>query len=183
MHCGSFWKDIVNPNRYSDMIFRFGRPVPQLSIISSQILNDLYLRFGNLLLDFDPISIPFFLPHQLEMYCQAIATAGAGDRTVRPICRPVQFQRMVYKRVHALKYKSFVMEGRRHDTRMVAMSNLLPSLLQRHAKDTQGRPLCIYGDPAYPIRVSLQCQFWNVNLTPAKAAFNQSMKEVIKLWN
>ena len=76
---------------------------------------------------------------------------------------------MVYnghKRVHSLKYQSVVItngmianmfgpvEGRRHDCAMLAMSNLLPNL-QRYAIDTQGSTLCIYGDPAYPIRVHL----------------------------
>ena len=58
---------------------------------------------------FDPVS--------LERYAAAIADKGAAldncigfiDGTVRPICHPGEFQRVVYnghKRVHALKFQS-----------------------------------------------------------------------------
>ena len=62
------------------------------------------------------------------------------DGTVRPICRPGKNQRVVYngcKRVHALKFQSAVapnglianlygpVEGRRHNSAVLAMSGLL----------------------------------------------------------
>ena len=65
------------------------------------------------------------------------------DGTDRPICRPTQNQREAYnghKRVHALVFQSVVgangiiaslfgpVEGRRHDSRMLAMSGLLGQL-------------------------------------------------------
>ena len=41
-----------------------------------------------------------------------------------------------------------------------------------------GQPLCIYGDPAYPIRVDLQCLFRNGALTPQMEAYNTAMSTV-----
>ena len=38
--------------------------------------------------------------------------------------------------------------------------------------------MCIYGDPAYPLRVQLQAPFRNVILTPQMQAFNSSMSSV-----
>ena len=38
--------------------------------------------------------------------------------------------------------------------------------------------MCIYGDPAYPLRVQLQAPFRNVVLTPQMQAFNSSMSSV-----
>ena len=41
-------------------------------------------------------------------------------------------------------------EGRRHDSGILADSQLLP-LLNRHAFLPGGQLMCIYGDPAYPL--------------------------------
>ena len=38
--------------------------------------------------------------------------------------------------------------------------------------------MCIYGDPAYHLRVQLQAPFRNVILTPQMQAFNSSMSSV-----
>ena len=38
--------------------------------------------------------------------------------------------------------------------------------------------MCIYGDPAYPLRVNLQTPFRNAILTPDMEAFNKSMSTV-----
>ena len=39
-------------------------------------------------------------------------------------------------------------------------------------------PLCVYGDPAYPLRVHLQGPFKNAYLTPQMQQFNKSVSEV-----
>ena len=71
-----------------------------------------------------------------------------------------------HKRVHAIKFQSVVIpnglianlsgpfEGRRHDSTMLYESGLLPTLrsVAFHAQ----QPLCMYGDPAYPLGVHLQ---------------------------
>ena len=69
-------------------------------------------------------------------------------------------------------------EGRRHDSRMLAMSGLLGQL-EQHSFSPDGEALCIYGDPAYPHRVHLQRPFARrAALNPNEGAFNQSMSQV-----
>ena len=54
---------------------------------------------------------------------------------------------------------------------------MLP-VLEQHAVSPAGHPMCLYGDPAFPLRVHLQAPFRNVNLTPQMMAFNKCMSEV-----
>ena len=136
----------------------------------------------------------------MQTFADAIHQKGAAldncwgfiDGTVRPISRPKQNQQVVYnglKRVHAIKFQSVVtlsgiianlfgpVEGRRHDSGMLAMSNLLDEL-ETYSFSPNGQPLCIYGDPAYPHRVHLQCPFARrAVLSPEEQAFNQSMSQ------
>ena len=56
------------------------------------------------------------------------------------------------------------------------MSGLL-NQLEQHSFTPDGQPLCIYGDPAYPHRVFLQCPFARrLDVTVQEQAFNQSMR-------
>ena len=72
----------------------------------------------------------------------------------------------------------YLSEGRKHDAGMLRESGLLP-LLQHNAIFLTGQPLCVYGDPAYPLRVHLQAPFrQGVRFTPQMAAYNKSMSEV-----
>ena len=107
-------KRLSYPCRYSDLIPRFGRPVPVLSMINNAVLDYIYdahshriTQWNNMILD----------PVNLERYANAIYEKGAAldncigfiDGTVRPICRPGEMQRTVYnghKRVHAIKFQS-----------------------------------------------------------------------------
>ena len=117
---------------------------------------------------------------------------GFIDGTVRPLCKPDQNQRILYnghKRVHGIKFQSVVapngliaslfgpVEGRRHDSGMLADSGLLQELSQ-YSFAPDGTPLCVYGDPAYPLRVHLQGPFKGANLTPAEQQFNKAMSQV-----
>ena len=101
-------------------------------------------------------------------------------------------QRVIYnghKRVHALKFQSIVtpnglianlygpVEGKRHDSGMLADSNVLPQL-QRICHRPNDIPLCIYGDLAYPLRPQLQTPFRGLNLTVNEKAYNTSMSKV-----
>ena len=60
---------------------------------------------------------------------------------------------------------------------MLAESGLLQDL-ERYAFSTGGQPMCIYGDPAYPLRVHLQGPFQGAALTPQMEMFNASMSSV-----
>ena len=60
---------------------------------------------------------------------------------------------------------------------MLADSGLLQDL-EAYAFSPAGLPMCIYGDPAYPLRVHLQGPFRNPHLTPLMEAFNASMSSV-----
>ena len=71
----------------------------------------------------------------------------------------------------------FLLEGRRHDAGMLRDSHLLKSL-QMFAFNLHGKPMCIYGDPAYPLRIHLQAPFRNGVLTPQMQAYNSAMSEV-----
>ena len=60
---------------------------------------------------------------------------------------------------------------------MLAESRLLP-VLQNNAVSPAGLPMCLYGDPAYPIRAHLISPYRVVPLTPQMEAFNSSMSKV-----
>ena len=184
--------------RYADLVPRFGRPVPQLCVITNLVVNYLYENSAELSHD---LRQPWLSQQHLQMHADAIHYKGAAldncwgfvEGTVRPICRPQEYQRMVYnghKRVHALKFQSVVtpndlianlfspVEGGRYDSGMLAMSDLLPQLGQMSFSPT-GEAMCIYGDPAYPHRIHLQRPFSHrQELALAEQAFNQSMSTV-----
>ena len=192
-----FLRHFAYPYRYSDLVSRFGRPVPELCMMSNAILNLVYDNYSNLLHDFNQ---PWFSPISIQQYTNAIHAKGAPlqncfgfiDWTVRPVCRPGSNQRVSfngYKRIHAIKFQSVVtpnglisnlygpVEGRRHDSGMLAESNLLHQL-QQYANAPNGDQLCLYGDPAYPLRVNLQAPFGGNNLTNIQNAFNTAMSNV-----
>jgi len=60
---------------------------------------------------------------------------------------------------------------------MLAESGLYNSL-RAHAVSTTGQPMCIYGDPAYPLLIHLQVPFRQRVLTPQQQAYNGSMSAV-----
>lgn len=105
---------LAYPCRYSDMIARFGRPVPELCMITNLVMDFIYDLHGHRITQWNPTILNSRL---LEEYATAISDKGAAldncfgfvDGTVRPISRPGEMQRIVYnghKRVHALKFQS-----------------------------------------------------------------------------
>ncbi|CAB3977112.1 Hypothetical predicted protein [Paramuricea clavata] len=142
------------------------------------------------------------LPKNLESYANAIHVKGSPlltcfgfiDGTVRPICRPSVNQRIAvyngHKRLHAIKFQSICIpnglianlsgpwEGRMNDARILGESGLMQDLRQ-HAFAPDGTPLCLYGDPAYPLRVHLQQPFRNnAALTEDMRQYNKAMSSV-----
>ena len=61
-----------------------------------------------------------------------------------------------------------------HDARMLAVSQLYDDL-RNFAFDPVDRTMCLYGDPAYPIRVHLQAPFRVGILTRDMEIFNECM--------
>ena len=114
---------------------------------------------------------------------------GFVDGTVRPVSRPGRNQRVLYnghKQIHSIQFQSVAapdglvanlyrpVEGKRYDSGMLAQSRLLDELRQ-HSHDPAGNSLCIYGDPAYPLRPHLQAPFKGANVTPLQNEWNKSM--------
>ena len=140
---------------------------------------------------------PWLSPANLEAFANSIHQSGAAldncwgfvNRTVRPVCRPGRNERVLYnghKKVHSLKFQSVaapngpdailfgLVEFKRHDNGMLADSGLL-NQLQQYSFSTAGNVLCIYGDPAYPLRPHLQSPFKGAHLTSLQNDWNKSM--------
>lgn len=193
-------KRLAFPCRYFDLMYFFGRSLPEICMINSTVLDWMYLEHGFRLTSWNQ---PFLTPIALQEYCQSITRQGCPlrncfgfvDGTVRPICRPEENQRVVYnghKRVHALKFQSVALpnglignlygpvEGRKHDAGMLRDSGLL-NVLERQAVNPAGDILCIYGDPAYPLRPQLMCPYRIGEVpifTQDMQAFNEAMSSV-----
>ena len=192
-----FLKRFAYPCRYVDMVYRFARPEPQLCMISNQVMTIIHERWQHLLTDFDQ---GWLQPENLETFAAVIHEKGAAlancwgfiDGTVRPVSRPGRHQRILYnghKKIHAIKFQSIAtpsgmianlygpVEGKRHDSAMLAQSGVLNEL-QQCSLNTQGDVLCIYGDPAYPLRPQLQCPFRGAVITEQQQQWNKSMSQV-----
>ena len=108
---------VAYPCRYGDMVHRFGRPVPVISMAVNHVIDYIYDTHGHLITRWNDAVLN---PRALELYAESIQEKGAAlqnyfgfvDGTVRPISRPDEHQRLVYnghKRVHALKFQSVVL--------------------------------------------------------------------------
>ena len=60
---------------------------------------------------------------------------------------------------------------------MLADSGLLNDL-GRFAFSPAGTSMCVYGDPAYPLRIQFQAPFRQAHLTPLMEAYNTAMSTV-----
>ena len=185
---------LAYPCRYFDMIPRFGKAVPQLSMIFNLTMDFIDGNWGHLLRNTNQ---PWLSPGNLMLFANAIHMRGAAldnvwgfiNGTVRACCRPQVAQRLLYnghKRHHALKYQVVStpnglvanlygpVEGKRHDCALLAMSGLLQAL-QQFSHGPNGELLCIYGDSAYPLRRHLLSPYAGANLNQQQKDFNKSM--------
>ena len=179
------------------MCLGFARPVSQFRIITAAVINFIYNQHSHRLRSFNQA---WLFPANLQTFADVIHDAGAPytncwgfvDRTVRPVCRPGTIQRTLYnghKRVHAIKFQSVIapngliansygpVEGRRHDSGMLADSGLLPQL-QLYSRSPLGNSLCIYADLGYLLRPQLRTPFRGLHLTPLQGQFNTAMSSV-----
>lgn len=192
-------KYFAYPCRHLDMVSRFGRHPSQICIIKNQVLDIVYALWHHLL---TTLNQPWLSPANLKIFADSIHAKGGAlqncwgfiDGTVRGVCRPGVHQRTLYnghKKIHSLKFQAIAapnglvanlfgpVEGRRHDSGMLADSGLLEKL-QQHSFAPDGTLLCVYGDPAYPLRPHLQAPFKRavLVLTPQQEAWNKSMSKV-----
>jgi len=192
-----FMKRFTYPCRFGDMVVRFGKPVPQLSMITNRLMDYVFDEYSHLLAD---LNQPWLSRSSLRHLAAAIHDEvaplvncwGFIDGTKIPLCKPDQSQRILYNeqiRMHGIKFQSVVapngliasplgpVEGRRYDSSVLVDSVLLQELSQ-YSFAPDGTPLCVYGDPAYPLRVHLQGFFKGANLTPVGQQFNKAMSQV-----
>ena len=143
---------------------------------------------------------PWLSLDYLETFANATFQAGRAlqnclgfiNGTVRPVSRLGKNQRVLYighKKVHPIKFQSVAVpnglvanlygpvEGKVHDSSMLAESSLYNQLVL-YSRATNGDPLCLYGDPAYPHRPQLQSPFKGARLTQNEMDWNSAMSSV-----
>ncbi len=65
-----------------------------------------------------------------------------------------------------------------HDARMLGEPGLYDDLSQYVFSTDGNTPMCLYGDPAYPLIVHLQAPFPKDNITEEMTYYNKSMSKV-----
>ncbi|KAF4137475.1 DDE superfamily endonuclease [Phytophthora infestans] len=183
---------LAYPGRYGDLAVMFGRSPSALCLIFRFMVDLIYTKCSKLLaLECGILSLS-----RCGAYAAAVVARGSPidrcigfiDGTVRGIARPVRNQRQCYnghKRKHALKYQGVMAPdglfidfygpvlGRRHDVYLLRVSEFLQRLVSVH-----GESYCLYGDPAYPNRPTLQVGFKGSRLSRDQEAFNGAMSAV-----
>lgn len=91
-----------------------------------------------------------------------------------------------HRRVHVIKFQSVITPNEikaklygpvdrcRHDSDMLSCSGLLQQL-EQDSYNRYEEPMCLYGNPAYPLRVYLQETF--ANPTPEQPKYNKTMSQ------
>jgi len=103
-------KRLAYPCIYSDLIHRFGRPVPVLGMISNEVIDYIYNTHHHKITNWNN---DILNPAALQICADAISAKGAAlDGTVRPIFKPGERQGVMYnghKRVHGIKFQSIAL--------------------------------------------------------------------------
>jgi hypothetical protein len=160
---------------------------------------------------------PSIFQHHFPLYSKLIFEKsnavnkiwGFIEITLRRTCRPICFQRAVYgghKRCHGIKFQLVVapegmiacffgpIPGARHDSFMLAESQLLAQLEALMPRDQQVDLCGLYGDLAYPLSRyiigeyrnpvpnSVEAQ-WNTAMSKVRICAEWGFNEVIQLWS
>ena len=125
-------------------------------------------------------NLSFLQPHVLRNYINAKVQKSVSlnncfslvDNILTRICRHNLNQRRAYnghKKVHGIKFHSMISQNnlignlvgsweyRRHDCLMLYESGLQDE--SQGVASFNGQPRCIYGDPAYPMRIDLPAPY------------------------
>ena len=188
---------LAYPCRYTDLTLIFHRPKSELCMLFNLGINFIHDKFSTRLTD---MSQPWLTVPSMLQYCEVLVGKGSQiqycwgmvDGTVRQMCRPTRHQREVcngHHRVHALKFQSIVtpnglianlygpMAGRRHDSALLHASGV-QAYMQQNMISPDGQPMCIYGDPAYPLTAHVKRPHRGQHLTAEQQAFNTAMSRV-----
>ena len=186
------------PCRFKDLRYLFRRHRTILSNMFNIGVNFIYIQTKSLL---TTLNSSYLTAERLEMYAEASAAATDDlsepmnvwaylDGTTRPICRPIENQRLVYNgkdRVHALKYQAVTtldgiivhlagpIEGARHDSHMLRESGLLELLNEKMI--TIRKMYRLYGDAAYSINDVLLTPYRNAKKRK-EIRFNEILAQV-----
>ena len=107
-----FPRRLAYPCRFGDMVPRFGKPVPVLSMVTNTVIDHIYTIHGHRITRWNDA-----LLNPVALDSRSVHSKGAAlqncfgfvDGSVRPIARPDEHQRMMYnghKRLHAIKFQS-----------------------------------------------------------------------------
>ena len=69
-----FLKRFAYPCRYLDMISRFGRPVPELCLVSNRVMHFVYDRWGHLL---ETMNQQWLAPVNVQLFADTIHASGS----------------------------------------------------------------------------------------------------------
>lgn len=143
----------------------FGRSSPAISEMYNVVLDHVFKHaMPAMRLETWEDHLPSFANVLRTRGCPEGHCFGFIDGTMFTICRPTYGQEAMYngwKRQHKVKYQCVVLPnfligdwfgpaaGRAHDSQVLADSNMVQRL--RAMRDRLDVPLCIYGDPAYPV--------------------------------
>ena len=94
-------KRLAYPCQFSDLMSTFGRPVPEISMISKQVVDFILKQQSRRITQWNHTILN---ANSMQMYADTVANKGGAlndcfgfiDGTVRPICCPRLRQRVVY---------------------------------------------------------------------------------------
>jgi hypothetical protein len=147
------------------------------------------------------LSNPAIFHHRFNLYSKLIFDKsnsvnniwGFIDGTLRKTCRPIRYQRAAYsghKRCHGIKFQSVItpdgliacffgpIPGARHDSYMLAESQLLPQLEDLMPREPGVEVFALYGDPAYPQSRYIVGGYRNADPNSVEARWNTAMSKV-----
>lgn len=182
------------PSRLSDIVHIFKREESVISRAFHEVINHIVVNWKHTL----QLTAQNTCPAKLQEFAACIEEQGAPyshcigfiDGTTIQVCRPEKNQQQCYnawKRFHCLKFQSVTtpdgllrdfygpIEGIRHDSMMLNMSNFLERLIS--IREHSGVNYFIYGDPAYPETTLIQ-RAAKGQLTEAQKAVNLAMSSV-----